>query len=226
MTTPPSIFPLLFRVSMKTLPDDSKMRYHYPISSGCLAYFPAAIAGVAKHSYIGGAKYNDGALVHLRYISNNHLDCVGRHLLDLQDLLAARERGEKTVDTYVYDFATRQESLINLPIEEAILIECNAMCWRSLAISQELHEKLGKRPLAPAARLEPIKSVQRTIHILSVPDSHKVAFVKGLRELFGWSLKEAVDKSREPLPIVLDIPVNITEGHLKTVLAYTGVTYE
>ena len=142
---------------MKTLPDDSRARYQYPIASGCVAYFPAALAGVAKHSYIGGAKYNDGALVHLRYISNNHFDCVQRHVFDLQDLLAARERGEAYVNVLVYDFIEKKEIMRELPIEEAILIECNALSWRSLAISQELHEKLGGKPLAPAARLEPLK---------------------------------------------------------------------
>lgn len=142
---------------MKTLPNESKMRYHYPISSGCLSYFPAAIAGVAKHSYIGGAKYNDGALVHLRYVSTEHLDCIGRHLLDLQDLVASKSRGVTHVDTFVYNFETKQETLVNLPIDEAILIECNALSWRSLAFSQEAHEKYGQKPLAPAARLEPIK---------------------------------------------------------------------
>lgn len=152
---------------MKTLPDDSKMRAQYPISSGCLAYFPAALAGVARHSYIGGAKYNDGGLVHLRYISNSHMDCVQRHLMDLQDLLAAKERAnakppedegiEWMVPTLVYDFETKKEVLKNLTIDEAILIECNALAWRSLAVSQEFHEKLGGKPLAPAARLEPVK---------------------------------------------------------------------
>jgi hypothetical protein len=34
---------------------------------------------------------------------------------------------------------------------EALLAEANALCWRSLALSQELHEKFGA-PLAPAAR--------------------------------------------------------------------------
>ena len=142
---------------MKTLPNESKMRYHYPISSGCLAYFPAALAGVAKHSYIGGAKYNDGALVHLRYISTEHLDCIGRHILDLQDLVAAQKRGVVEVETYVYDFETKQDVLQMIPIEDAILIECNALSWRSLAFSQEQHERLASKPLAPAARLEPIK---------------------------------------------------------------------
>lgn len=177
---------------MKTLPNDSKMRYHYPISSGCLAYFPAAIAGVAKHSYIGGAKYNDGALVHLRYISNNHLDCVGRHLLDLQDLIAAQARGETTVETYVYDFTTKCETLVMLPIEEAILIECNAMCWRSLAISQELHEKLGHTPLAPAARTEPPPAPYKPITLLSF-GGNKVGVVKAIREIAGYSLKDAIE---------------------------------
>lgn len=142
---------------MKTLPDESKARHAYPIVSGCLAYFPAALAGVAKHSYIGGAKYNSGALLHLRYISNNHLDCIGRHILDLQDLIAARERGTTTVPTYVYNFDEEAEELLDLPIEEAILIEVNALSWRSLAVSQELHEKLGKKPDAPAARFSPPK---------------------------------------------------------------------
>lgn len=142
---------------MKTLPDDSKMRAQYPISSGCLAYFPAALAGVARHSYIGGAKYNDGGLVHLRYISNNHMDCIQRHLMDLQDLLSAKAAGKTHAATYVYNFDDKEEQLVDLPIEEAILIECNALGWRSLAVSQELHEKLGRKPLAPAARLEPVK---------------------------------------------------------------------
>jgi hypothetical protein len=144
-------------MTTKTLPNESKARYQYPVMSGCLAYFPAALAGVAKHSYIGGAKYNDGALVHLRYISTEHLDCIGRHVLDLQDLIAAMKRGETEVETYVYDFDQKQEVLKIIPITDAILIECNALSWRSLAFSQEQHEKLGGRPLAPAARLEPIK---------------------------------------------------------------------
>ena len=154
---------------MKTLPDESEMRYHYPISSGCLAYFPAALAGVAKHSYIGGAKYNDGGLVHLRYVSIGHLDCVGRHMIDLQDLLAARERGTTQVQAWIYNFDEKTEELIFISIEEAILIECNAMCWRSLAISQELHEKLGGKPLAPAARLEPIKEEALSENELTLP---------------------------------------------------------
>lgn len=177
---------------MKTLPNDSKMRYHYPISSGCVAYFPAALAGVAKHSFIGGAKYNDGALVHLRYISTQHMDCIGRHMLDLQDLLAAHARGERDVQTFVYDFEEKRDILQTIPIEEAILIECNALAWRSLAISQELHEKLAGKPLAPAARLSPSDTGHKPINLLSF-GRNKVAVVKALREIKGYTLKEAVD---------------------------------
>jgi ribosomal protein L7/L12 len=177
---------------MKTLPDDSKARYQYPLVSGCLAYFPAALAGVARHSYIGGAKYNDGGLVHLRYISNNHMDCVGRHILDLQDLMAAKNRGETHVKTWVYNFDEKTEELISLDINEAILIECNALCWRSLAISQELHETLGSKPLAPAARTEPPPPPFKPIKLLSY-GPNKVAVVKAIREVAYASLKEAVD---------------------------------
>lgn len=140
----------------KTLPDDSKARYQYPIAGGCLAYFPAAIAGVAKHSYIGGAKYNNGGLVHLRYISSNHFECVQRHMMDLQDLMAARDRGETVVNMWVWNFDKKTEEFITVSIEDAILTECNALSWRSLAISQTLHEELGGKPLAPAARTEPV----------------------------------------------------------------------
>jgi ribosomal protein L7/L12 len=177
---------------MKTLPDDSKMRAQYPIMSGCFAYFPAALAGVARHSYIGGAKYNDGSLVHLRYISAQHMDCVGRHLLDLQDLLTAKERGTTHVKTWVFNFNEKAEELIDLEINEAILIECNALAWRSLAVSQELHEKLGGKPLAPAAKTEPPVPPIKPIKLLSF-GKNKVAVVKAIREVAYVGLKEAVD---------------------------------
>ena len=176
---------------MKTLPENSKMRYEYPISRGCLAYFPAAIAGVARHSYIGGAKYNNGELLHLRFVSTEHLDCVGRHLLDLQDMLAARDRGVQTVSAMIYDFEKKQEVSLCVPIEEAILIECNALAWRALAISQEMHEKFGGKPLAPAARLEPPNPP--TIKLLDYERDKKVKLVVALRNMYELGLKEALD---------------------------------
>lgn len=140
---------------MSTLPVDGKVRKEYPIGDGCIAYFPAAIAGVARHSYIAGAKYNKGGLTHNRWMSNDHANCIERHMMDIRDLLAARARGTTTAEVLIYNFQTEKEDLVTVPIEEAILIECNALSWRSLAFSQIMYEDFGTAPLAPAARANP-----------------------------------------------------------------------
>lgn len=140
---------------MSTLPVDGKTRKEYPVADGCLAYFPAAIAGVARHSYIAGAKYNKGGLVHNRWMSNDHMNCIERHMIDLRDLEAQRARGVATVEVLQYNFETQKEEFVEVGIEQAILIEANALSWRALAQTQLLHEQLGGAPLAPAARAKP-----------------------------------------------------------------------
>lgn len=140
---------------MSTLPVDGKARKEYPVGDGCLAYFPAAIAGVSRHSYLAGAKYNNGGLVHNRWMSHDHMNCIERHLIDLRDLQAAKARGVLTVRVLRYNFETQAEESVEVNIEEAILIEANALSWRALAQTQLLHENLGGAPLAPAARLKP-----------------------------------------------------------------------
>lgn len=116
-----------------TLPANSEIRKEIPLYSGCYSYFPAALAGVAMHSKISNEKHNPGEpLHHARGKSMDHADCISRHLMDLADMQARR---------MVW---TADE-------EEALLAEANALCWRALALSQELHEKFGA-PLAPAAR--------------------------------------------------------------------------
>lgn len=118
---------------MITLPTDSAARKRVPMYAGVLAYFPASLAGVARVSWDGNCKHNPGEpLHHARGKSMDHADCIVRHLLDLHDLLAALDRGA-AVD------------------EAAILSEASAMCWRALALSQELHERFGA-PMAPGAR--------------------------------------------------------------------------
>lgn len=118
-----------------TLPTDSNDRKNYALFSGCLRYFPAALAGVAKTSKLGNDKHNPGQeMHHARNKSQDHGDCIIRHLVDINDLLAAKERGEKVDD-------------------ELILAEVGSMAWRALAFSQEIHEKLGA-PLAPGAKVE------------------------------------------------------------------------
>lgn len=70
---------------------------------------------------------------HARGKSMDHGDCVIRHLLDVEDLIAARERGNTDIT------------------DKQILDEADQMSWRALAFSQELHEQLGA-PLAPGAK--------------------------------------------------------------------------
>jgi len=118
-----------------TLPTDSNDRKNYALFSGCLRYFPAALAGVAKNSKLGNDKHNPGEeMHHARNKSSDHGDCIMRHLMDLEDLMAAMNRGEKVTP-------------------ENILAEVDCMAWRALALSQELHEKFGA-PLAPGAKGE------------------------------------------------------------------------
>lgn len=115
-----------------TLPTDSAARKNYPLFSGVLRYFPAALAGVARTSKVGNDKHNPGeALHHARGKSTDHGDCILRHLTDVEDLLAARNRGDEITNAQILD-------------------EVSQMAWRALAFAQELHEKLGA-PLAPGA---------------------------------------------------------------------------
>lgn len=120
-----------------TLPTDSNERKDVPLFSGCYSYFPAALVGVAKHSKKGNDKHNPGQpLHHVRSKSMDHPDCVARHSTDLADMLAALERG-----------GPGQNFLIL-----AILDEADALAWRALAWSQQLHETYGGAPMAPAAK--------------------------------------------------------------------------
>lgn len=64
-------------------PEDSAERKTYPVYSGVLQYFPAALAKVARHSYDGNAKHNPGQpLHHARGKSDDHLDAASRHLIE------------------------------------------------------------------------------------------------------------------------------------------------
>lgn len=121
-----------------TLPTDSEARKGIPMLRGCLRYFPAALAGVANTSKLGNDKHNPGEdMHHARGKSTDQGDCILRHIIDVQDLLAAYERSN---DVKVED----------------ILVEVNQLAWRALAFSQEIHEMFGA-PLAPGARLPKVK---------------------------------------------------------------------
>lgn len=61
---------------------DSKQRKMMPVLTGFMDYFPDAIAAVSYVSYMGNQKHNPGQALHwARGKSDDHEDCVGRHLL-------------------------------------------------------------------------------------------------------------------------------------------------
>lgn len=72
------------RVNSKpSLPQTSKERKRTPLCSGVLDYFPAALAAVARVSYEGNEKHNQGQpLHHARGKSTDHADCILRHLVE------------------------------------------------------------------------------------------------------------------------------------------------
>jgi hypothetical protein len=106
------------------LPLDSAERKRWPMFSGLLQYFPAALAHVSNHSFIGNEKHNPGlALQHARGKSGDHEDCIVRHLVDSAEHPAG---------------------------SAAKIDELRALAWRALALLQEQCELAGHRP-APAA---------------------------------------------------------------------------
>lgn len=75
-----------------TLPLSSASRKDVPIHSGVIRYFPAALAEVARLSKAGNDKHNPGEpLNHARGKSNDHADCLIRHLIDFEDNPSAIE---------------------------------------------------------------------------------------------------------------------------------------
>lgn len=75
-----------------SLPEDSAERKTYPLASGLLDYFPAALAAVAHHSHKGNEKHNPGQPLHWsRGKSADHLDAAMRHIME-RDLEGAAWR--------------------------------------------------------------------------------------------------------------------------------------
>lgn len=71
------------RAASAVLPTNSQERKDTPIYSGVLRYFPRALAYIAKVSKTGNDKHNPGQPLHWsKGKSNDHGDCVARHLLE------------------------------------------------------------------------------------------------------------------------------------------------
>jgi hypothetical protein len=64
------------------LPTDAKERKAVPICTGCLDYFPLALAEIAKVSVIGNDQHNPGEPLHwAKEKSTDEADCIVRHLI-------------------------------------------------------------------------------------------------------------------------------------------------
>lgn len=69
--------------TLRLIGGDSAYRKAFPITTGLLDYFPDACAAVAEVSYLGNEKHNPGQpMHHARSKSNDHADCIGRHLVE------------------------------------------------------------------------------------------------------------------------------------------------
>lgn len=95
------------------LPTDSDARKGIPMATGCLDYFPGALAAVAQLSKVGNDKHNPGEPLHwAREKSGDHADTILRHLA---------ERG--TVDTdgvrHSVKVAWRALALLQIELERA-----------------------------------------------------------------------------------------------------------
>ncbi len=92
------------------LPKDSAERKTYPIFTGALQYFPRAIASVANQSYKGNQKHHPDKPLHWdKPKSNDHSDCLIRHLVDSfdptcdkkEELTAVAWRALALLETYL-----------------------------------------------------------------------------------------------------------------------------
>lgn len=108
-----------------TLPANREKRKNIPITTGCLDYFPNALAAVAEVSRVGNDQHNPGEpMHHARGKSTDHADCIVRHLFD---------RG--TVDP---EDGVRHSAKV---------------AWRALALLQEELEREEGVPLARGAKV-------------------------------------------------------------------------
>ena len=94
------------------LPKDAQERKQIPIVSGVLDYFPLAIAEVAKCSWAGNQQHHPDKELHWdKTKSTDHVDCIGRHLID---------RGKFDTDGQRHSakLAWRALALLQLELEE------------------------------------------------------------------------------------------------------------
>ena len=97
------------------LPKSSKERKQIPIYSGLLKYFPDACAAVAHVSFVGNEQHNPGESLHwAKEKSNDHVDCIGRHLTDH----ASGERFDPDGERILAKVAWRALAALQIEIEQ------------------------------------------------------------------------------------------------------------
>lgn len=114
-----------------SLPMDASKRKAIPLATGCIDYFPDALAAVADLSRVGGEQHNPGQpLFWDRTKSTDHGDALMRHFL---------ERGTVDVDGVRHSakVAWRALALLQTELEKAAKAE---MALQQLT---ELSEELG-----------------------------------------------------------------------------------
>lgn len=91
------------------LPTDAQERKQIPIVTGVLDYFPLAIAEIARCSLASNEQHNPGEPLYWnRTKSTDHIDCLGRHLID---------RGKFDTDGQRHSAKLAWRALANLEIE-------------------------------------------------------------------------------------------------------------
>lgn len=105
------------------LPTDSEKRKEIPLASGCLDYFPDALAAVAELSFAGNQKHNPGEPIHwARSKSGDEADALMRHFV---------ERG--AIDTDGHRHSAK-------------------VAWRALALLQKELEQANNLPISRGSR--------------------------------------------------------------------------
>lgn len=93
---------------------ESERRKETPLFSGCLGYFPDALAAVARLSKLGNDKHNPGEPLHWsKGKSNDHADCLVRHLV------AHGQVDPETGLSHTVAVAWRALALLQTEIEQA-----------------------------------------------------------------------------------------------------------
>jgi hypothetical protein len=92
----------------RALSSDSARRKATPMARGLLDYFPDALAEVARLSQAANDKHNPGEPMHWsKDKSNDHADCVVRHLID---------RGQMDEDGFLHDVKVAWRALAMLQV--------------------------------------------------------------------------------------------------------------